>query len=206
MSMPQSLFVRRARVEDLPILLRLKYLVTHRLSMEDELSKPLDPEWQQLNRTELLNEADPSFYGNCILAGLSKEIIGEEIIGMACLSWFKGPGGNPAKEASIQDQLLHYIPGYLFLSDMAVFSHFRRLGVAAELLAAAEHLALQHGIRGIGLMVDSDNRPALRLYQMAGFRPRAARTHPPMGEATLKRELVLMVKSVKRQKNTAKAA
>lgn len=57
-----------------------------------------------------------------------------------------------------------------YLSNLAVAPTARRLGIGRELLRRAETVALSWGCRSVALHVDSSNRPAVELYESAGYR------------------------------------
>eukprot|EP00968_Pinguiococcus_pyrenoidosus_P004024 scaffold264_cov317-Pinguiococcus_pyrenoidosus.AAC.38 len=56
-----------------------------------------------------------------------------------------------------------------YLTEMAVASTFRRLGVATDLLRSSELLAAKKGIRELLLHVEVENTGAVALYEKAGF-------------------------------------
>jgi ribosomal protein S18 acetylase RimI-like enzyme len=59
--------------------------------------------------------------------------------------------------------------GYLYLSNLAVQSEYRRHGVAQQLLQACEQMALDWGFENIYLHVLENNPSARRLYRRAGY-------------------------------------
>lgn len=58
----------------------------------------------------------------------------------------------------------------LYVDSLATAEPFRRRGVAAALLAHAEHLARERGLRAVALDTWVDNHAALALYGEASFR------------------------------------
>ena len=60
-------------------------------------------------------------------------------------------------------------PQYPYLFNLAVHPQWRRRGVAAQLLIAAEKLALRWGFQQLYLHVLENNLPARQLYQQSGF-------------------------------------
>jgi ribosomal protein S18 acetylase RimI-like enzyme len=60
--------------------------------------------------------------------------------------------------------------GYLYLSNLAVHVDFRHRGVAQQLLAACEKVALEWGFKNLYLHVLENNYSARRLYRRAGYR------------------------------------
>jgi ribosomal protein S18 acetylase RimI-like enzyme len=60
-------------------------------------------------------------------------------------------------------------PQYPYLFNLAVHPGWRRRGVAAQLLTAAEKLALRWGFQQLYLHVLENNLPARQLYQQSGY-------------------------------------
>jgi ribosomal protein S18 acetylase RimI-like enzyme len=56
-----------------------------------------------------------------------------------------------------------------YISHIAVHPNYRRQGIAHELMAWAESLAIQKGLQKCSLVVDIDNAPAFALYQSLGY-------------------------------------
>lgn len=64
----------------------------------------------------------------------------------------------------------YVIPGQrVYLSGLVVKREFRRQGIGSKLLARLLARARQLGYREVALGVNSDNAPALRLYERYGF-------------------------------------
>ncbi len=59
---------------------------------------------------------------------------------------------------------------YVYLSNLAVDSDYRRLGIAKQLLNCCEHTALEWGFCDLYLHVLENNDTARRLYDGAGYR------------------------------------
>jgi ribosomal protein S18 acetylase RimI-like enzyme len=60
-------------------------------------------------------------------------------------------------------------PDEYYVSSLAVFPRFQGRGIGAQLLAYADERALREGLSKCSLIVDTQNRPALRLYQRMGY-------------------------------------
>jgi ribosomal protein S18 acetylase RimI-like enzyme len=56
-----------------------------------------------------------------------------------------------------------------YISHIAVHPNYRRQGIAHELMAWAESLAKQSGLKKCSLVVDIDNSAAFALYQSLGY-------------------------------------
>jgi ribosomal protein S18 acetylase RimI-like enzyme len=56
-----------------------------------------------------------------------------------------------------------------YISHIAVHPNYRRHGIAHELMAWAESLAKQNGLKKCSLVVDIDNTAAFTLYQSLGY-------------------------------------
>lgn len=59
---------------------------------------------------------------------------------------------------------------YLYLSNLAVQSDYRRQGIACKLLRECEKVAIQWGFTSIYLHVKENNTPARQLYERVGYR------------------------------------
>lgn len=66
-------------------------------------------------------------------------------------------------------------PGSWYVNALAVYPAFRRQGLAAGLLQEAERLALAQSIDELSLIVASENRGAVALYQSLGYEHTASR-------------------------------
>jgi ribosomal protein S18 acetylase RimI-like enzyme len=60
-------------------------------------------------------------------------------------------------------------PGTWYVNVLATFSEFRRRGVGACLLAAAQERARAAGASALSIIVASENSDACRLYERAGY-------------------------------------
>ena len=80
---------------------------------------------------------------------------------------------------------------YLYISNLAVQPHYRRQGVAKQLLGVCERIALDWGYPEICLHVLENNANARRLYHQLGFRLQRADTS--VGSMLLKRPQQLMM-------------
>ena len=58
---------------------------------------------------------------------------------------------------------------YIYISNVAVDSGFRRRGIAQKLLQASEAVGRSWGLSRLDLHVMTDNLPARRLYARAGY-------------------------------------
>jgi ribosomal protein S18 acetylase RimI-like enzyme len=67
------------------------------------------------------------------------------------------------------------VPGFWYVNVLAVYPEFRGQGIAAALLAYADDLGRRAGTRGMAIIVASENEPARRLYEKAGYLPRTSR-------------------------------
>ncbi len=67
---------------------------------------------------------------------------------------------------------------YLYLSNLAVQSEYRRQGVASQLLRTCERIALDWGFRNLYLHVLENNHRAKRLYWKAGYRLQRIEVNP----------------------------
>lgn len=86
------------------------------------------------------------------------------------------PGGWHYVARRVSDQaVVGYLYGYSVADEaeilkLAVASHYRRQGVAAQLLAHAVGALAGQGGRRVFLELRASNRPARRLYEKTGFR------------------------------------
>lgn len=62
-----------------------------------------------------------------------------------------------------------YFPNLPAIQALEVREEYRRFGVASELLRVAEQEALERGFTEIGLGVEPDNLPAIKLYEKASY-------------------------------------
>ena len=58
---------------------------------------------------------------------------------------------------------------YAFIDDIGVFPDYRRKGVGAALMAAAQGWASQHGLKGLALEMQDINLDAAHFYEACGF-------------------------------------
>lgn len=71
--------------------------------------------------------------------------------------------------------LLRVVPSVLYstphaeLTELYVLEEYRQRGIASELLAFAEQIAVQKGARSILVQTGDDNSPALSLYRKHGY-------------------------------------
>jgi len=63
-----------------------------------------------------------------------------------------------------------FTPGRPYLANLAVHHHYRRQGVAVQLLTSCEQIALGWGFQEISLHVAQNNRSARLLYRKLGYR------------------------------------
>jgi len=61
---------------------------------------------------------------------------------------------------------------YVFLSDLFVYSHYRRRGLGTALLHAAEIWAVESGCKKIALRVMGNNKAAIQFYEHHQFQSR----------------------------------
>ena len=78
----------------------------------------------------------------------------------------------PPKRQVVNGGSIREVPrkGMAYLSNLSVAPGSRRKGIGRELLLRAEAVALQWGCRSVALHVDPTNRPAVELYESAGYR------------------------------------
>ena len=72
----------------------------------------------------------------------------------------------------------HPPPGMLYVDALATAPAHRRRGVATALLADAERLARDAGLKGLALDTEIENRAARALYERYGFTQRGLRPAP----------------------------
>ena len=185
-----EILLRKAEAGDVDDIIQLKYLVTTagRTETPDD---PVDPDWLEEALPELISRVGPSSFNNYVLA-----VMGGIVVGTICLNWFRAKNAN-ALGKSAADELIALIPGSMFVSDMAVAVNSRRKGIARLLMQFAEQVSRDNKLKRIGLMVNSDNLPAIRLYERLGFRKKASRPMPAEPGAAQARELFLMTKMIK---------
>lgn len=75
-------------------------------------------------------------------------------------------------------QLQPWNSKYLYLSNLAVLTEYRRQGVALQLLKACERIAIDWGFRNLYLHVLENNHHAKRLYWKAGYRLQRIEVNP----------------------------
>jgi ribosomal protein S18 acetylase RimI-like enzyme len=82
--------------------------------------------------------------------------------------------------AKVSDQavgfaLIRIVPTILYenphaeLTELYVIQEFRQQGVASDLIAFAEKIAIQKGAKSIYVQTGDDNTPALSLYHKHGY-------------------------------------
>jgi ribosomal protein S18 acetylase RimI-like enzyme len=80
--------------------------------------------------------------------------------------------GFVAVQAAVPNEALDQRPGtYALVSDLAVDSRYRGLGIGRSLVAAAEEYACRQGATELRIAVLAGNEVADRLYRAAGFLP-----------------------------------
>ena len=71
--------------------------------------------------------------------------------------------------------LVRVVPSVLYstphaeLTELYVMEKFRQRGIASDLVAFAEQVAVQKGARSILVQTGDDNQPALSLYKKLGY-------------------------------------
>jgi ribosomal protein S18 acetylase RimI-like enzyme len=75
------------------------------------------------------------------------------------------------------------INDFAYVSDLVTLPAFRRRGVGAVLLAAAEAHGRAHGVTHLDLTVLAANEGARRLYEKLGFQTRRLMMRKPITEA-----------------------
>ncbi|HIK43942.1 MAG TPA: N-acetyltransferase [Leptolyngbyaceae cyanobacterium M65_K2018_010] len=80
---------------------------------------------------------------------------------------------------------------YAYISNLAVAPPFRRQGIAAQLLAACEALAITWEMEDLLLHVMEDNLAACKLYRRAGFNLFQAEATPLTGLGLQPRRLLM---------------
>ena len=101
-----------------------------------------------------------------------------DVAGGAC--GYDGKDLKRLREALFADLREHGLPvpdglteeteeGEFYIDSLAVFLEYRGHGIASELIGAMVRRAAERGIRATGLLVDTDNPLAERLYLRLGF-------------------------------------
>lgn len=107
------------------------------------------------------------------LRALEAECFGEDAWPLLDVISVLTIGGIVRLKAVIQERMVGFIAGdpreedAAWITTLGVRAPFRRLGIAAALLAECEQ-QMKHPV--IRLCVRSDNHPALQLYAKAGYR------------------------------------
>lgn len=83
-----------------------------------------------------------------------------------------------------------------FIAHLAVDSQFRRRGVGRALLAHAQKLAAERGLRKLALMVEDENHGAQKLYRQVGFVVVKTYSHPHQMQFTGSPGYVKMIKDI----------
>ena len=78
-------------------------------------------------------------------------------------------------DESIGFALVRVVPSVLYstphaeLTELYVMDEYRQRGIASDLIAFAEQVAVQKGARSILIQTGDDNAPALSLYRKHGY-------------------------------------
>ncbi|MFN8432370.1 MAG: GNAT family N-acetyltransferase, partial [Anaerolineales bacterium] len=78
-------------------------------------------------------------------------------------------------DATVGFALIRVVPSVLYatphaeLTELYVMDDYRQRGIASELIAFAEQIAVQKGARSILVQTGDDNLPALSLYKKRGY-------------------------------------
>jgi ribosomal protein S18 acetylase RimI-like enzyme len=81
-------------------------------------------------------------------------------------------------ELSLKTPLQPWNPKYLYLSNLAVTTDYRRQGIAQRLLHTCERIARDWGFTDLYLHVLENNHQARRLYWKAGYRVHRIEVNP----------------------------
>jgi ribosomal protein S18 acetylase RimI-like enzyme len=84
--------------------------------------------------------------------------------------------------------------GYWSLIAIAVYDEYRGKGLATIMLDEAEVLARRTAAKGLSLVVESDNEPAVLLYQKLGFSEAARLPWLPFGGRSGSRDWLMMTR------------
>lgn len=115
-----------------------------------------------MDKTHL--EAVAALERQCFSAPWSAQSLAEELDNPLAHFLVAVAGGKTAGYIGAQE-----IAGECYITNLAVFPEYRRLGIAQALLAAAQNGAIERGCRFITLEVRPSNRPAVALYSKNGF-------------------------------------
>jgi ribosomal protein S18 acetylase RimI-like enzyme len=88
----------------------------------------------------------------------------DHMAGFAIVEW-ADPAAGPAADR------------YAYIQTLEVSPQHRRLGIARELLTRLEDSAQKAGALSIWLHVDTENAPAIRLYQAHGYNKQGREEH-----------------------------
>ncbi len=124
---------------------------------------------EEVGATRLLSEAENFSYRNIQVAE-----VGDEVAGM--LLAYRLPEPGPAEDLSgLPDfirpliELEAQVPASYYINMLACFPHYRGQGIGTALMDSANDLARREGCDLVSIMVFSENRGALRLYQRLGY-------------------------------------
>ena len=156
--------VRRATKDDARVIAKLFLMSSDGLAKyiwskdAKPLVSPLD-----VGEARYQRENTAFSYQNCLIAEWQGKIAG--MLHGYKMTESDGPETDPVLAPYGELE----VPGSFYISSLAVFDPFRRMGVAHRLLDSAEAIAQLRGMKQLSLICFDQNMPALRLYMRRGF-------------------------------------
>jgi len=182
---------RLARADDAPVLAELvnyagegmpEYLWT-------QMAGPGEVPWEIGRQRQAKKAEDGQIYvideGNGVVAGLTGYPIPDEAEPIS--------DDMPAMFRSLQE-LENLAPSTWYVNVLAAIPDERGRGHGTRLLALAEELARDAGLKGLSIIVADNNDGALRLYERAGYREIDRRSMVKEGWRSDGKEWILLVK------------
>jgi ribosomal protein S18 acetylase RimI-like enzyme len=106
------------------------------------------------------------------------------------------PPDLPAMFRPLQE-LENFVPGTWYVNVLALYPEFRGRGFGTGLLAIADRIAADLGLRGLSIIVSDANAAARRLYERCGYRQAATRPMVKEDWESSGGNWVLMVKALR---------
>ena len=151
--------IRPAIATDIPILIELDHNYSSDLVWQMEIQQPEDGQVQvsfrEIRLPRSVRVEYPRSPKSLLVdwsqrSGILVAVLAEEVVGYI----------------SLMDNI---VPITTWVTDLAVKRRFRRQGIGAALVLAAEEWGSQHSDRNITLEVQPKNTPGIRLAQKLGF-------------------------------------